>query len=210
MLLRQSEVEKKYRISKTTLHKWVRDGVLTEHRTVGSHRRYDSAELEELLSISGGVSVTDKDVALYARVSTRKQADNLTRQHERLVGACRERGYRIILDCSEIASGLNDNRRQFFKVIDAACEGEIKRVVVEHRDRLTRFGFRTLERFFNGVGCSVEILEKSDGKSEHEELVEDILTIIVSFSGRIYGARGGRKRKSNADTESTQDTIASK
>jgi len=202
MLLRQSEVTQKYRLSKATLHRWLKDGKLTDHRTIGGHRRYDSAEVEALLSVSDGVTVTEKDVALYARVSTQKQAENLTRQHERLIEACGERGYRIVLDCSEIASGLNDNRRQFFKVIDAACKGEVKKVVVERRDRLTRFGFRTIERFFRGVGCTVEVLEQVEGKSEHEELVEDILTIIVSFSSRIYGARGGRKRKDNSDAES--------
>jgi len=53
------------------------------------------------------------------------------------------------------------------------------------------------------VGCTVEVLEQVEGKSEHEELVEDILTIIVSFSSRIYGARGGRKRKENSNAEST-------
>ncbi|MFA7212098.1 MAG: IS607 family transposase [Bacteroidales bacterium] len=201
--MRQSEVTQKYRLSKTTLHRWLRDGKLTDHRTVGGHRRYDSAEIEVLLSVSNGVTVTEKDVAIYARCSTQKQAENLTRQHKRLIEACGDRGYRIILDCSEIASGLNDNRRQFFKIIDAACKGEVKKVVVEHRDRLTRFGFRTIERFFKGVGCTVEILEQVEGKSEHEELVEDILTIIVSFSSRIYGARGGRKRKENSNAEST-------
>jgi len=203
MLLRQSEVEQKYRLSKTTLHRWLRDGKLTEHRTAGGHRRYDSAEIEKLLSISDGVTVTEKDVALYARVSTQKQVENLTRQHERLIEACRERGYRIVLDCSEIASGLNDNRRQFFKIIDAACKGKIKKVVVEHRDRLTRFGFRTIERFFNGVGCRVEVLEEAEEKNEHEELIEDILTIIVSFSSRLYGARGGRRQKESSDAAST-------
>jgi len=96
MLLRQSEVEQKYRLSKTTLHRWLKEGKLTEHRTVGGHRRYDSAEIEALFSVSDGVSVSDKD------------------------------------------------------------------------------------------------------------LVEDILTIIVSFSSRIYGKRGGRKRKemTDADNES--------
>jgi len=198
-------VEKAYRLSKTTLHRWLKDGKLTDHRTVGGHRRYDSAEIEQLLSVSDGVTVTEKDVALYARVSTQKQAENLARQHERLIDACNKRGYHIILDCSEVASGLNDNRRQLFKIIDAACKGEVKKVVVEHRDRLTRFGFRTFERFFKGVGCTVEVLDQSEEKGEHEELVEDILTIIVSFSSRIYGARGGRKRKDNPNAESTQD-----
>ncbi|MDI6815857.1 MAG: IS607 family transposase [Actinomycetota bacterium] len=153
------------------------------------------AEIETLLSVSDGVAATEKDVALYARVSTQKQAENLTRQHERLFEACGERGYRIVLDCSEITSGLNDNRHQFFKIVDAACKGGVKRVVVERRDRFTRFGFRTIERFFNGVGCTVEVLEKTEDKSEHEELVENILTMIVSFSSRIYEAHGGPKRK---------------
>ncbi len=187
------------------MHRWLKDGKLTDHRTVGGHRRYDSAEIEALLSVPDGVTVKEKDVALYARVSTQKRAENLTRQHERLIKACSERGYRIVLDCSEIASGLNDNRRQFFKIIDAACKGEIKKVVVEHRERLTRFGFRTIERFFNGVGCTIEVLEQKESTNEHEELVEDILTITVSFSSRIYGKRGGRKREDKANAESTQN-----
>ena len=184
------------------MHRWLKDGKITDHRTVGRHRRYGSAEIEALLFVSDGVTITEKDVAIYARCSTQKQAENLTRQHERLIKACNESGYRIVLDCSEIVSGLNDNRRQFFKIIDAACKGEVRKVVVEHRDRLTRFGFRTIERFFKGVGCTIEVLEQVEGKSEHEELVEDILSIIVSFSNRIYGARGGRKRKENFDAES--------
>lgn len=68
---------------------------------------------------------------------------------------------------------------------------------------MTRFGFRTIERFFNGVGYRVEVLEEAEEKSEYEELGEDMLTIIVRFSSRIYGARGGRRRKENSDAEST-------
>ncbi|MBI4640653.1 MAG: IS607 family transposase, partial [Candidatus Tectomicrobia bacterium] len=143
-----------------TLHRWLTDGKLTDHRTVGGHRRYESAEVEALLSVSDGMMVTEKDVAIYARVSTQKQAETLTRQHERLVEACRERGDRIVLDCSEIASGLNDHRRQFFKIIEAACQGKVKRVVVEHRDRLTQFGFRTLEQFFKGAAARLKSLNK--------------------------------------------------
>lgn len=67
MLLRQSEVTQRYRLSRITLHRWLKDGKLTDHRIVGGHRRYDSAE---------------KDVALYARVSAQKQAENLTCQHD--------------------------------------------------------------------------------------------------------------------------------
>jgi len=52
MLLRQAEVEKLYRLSKNTLYRWIRMGVLTDHRTVGKHRRYDRAEIERVLSVS--------------------------------------------------------------------------------------------------------------------------------------------------------------
>lgn len=169
--------------------------MLTDHRTKGGHRRYESSEIESLLSVSERVTVTDRDVVIYSRCSTKKQEENLKRQHERLLELCRDKGYRVVFECSEIASGLNDNRRQLFRVIDAACKGEVKRIVVEHRDRLTRFGFKTLERFFMGVGCQIEVVEADEEKGEHEELVRDILTIIVSFSSRIYGKRGGRKRK---------------
>lgn len=82
-------------------------------------------------------------------------------------------------------------------------KGKVKRIIVEHRDRLTRFGFKTMERLFNGMGCTIEVLEQAEGKGGHEELVEDILTIIVSFSSRIYEARGGRKRKEKSNVEST-------
>jgi excisionase family DNA binding protein len=88
MLLRQSEVEQKYRLSKTTLHRWLKDGKLTEHRTAGGHRRYDRAEIEKLLSLSDGITVTEKDGALYARVSPQKQAENLTRHGVRLFRDC--------------------------------------------------------------------------------------------------------------------------
>ena len=151
--------------------------------------------MEKLLSVSDGITVTTKDVAIYSRCSTRKQSENLERQHTRLLDLCKSKGYRVVIDCSEIASGMNDNRRQLSKIIDAACKGRIGRIVVEHRDRLTRFGFKTFERFFNGIGCVVEVLEPVEGKGEYGELVEDILTIIVSFSSRIYGKRGGRKSK---------------
>jgi len=149
-----------YQVSKTSWHRWVKEKKLTEHRTPGGHRRYDTAELERVFSLSAGMVSTENDVATYARVSTQKPAENLTRQHERLGEACSDKGYRIVLDCSEVASGLNDHRCQFFKIIDAACRGEVKKVVGEPRDRLTRVGFRILERFFNGVGCTVEILRK--------------------------------------------------
>jgi len=67
---------------------------------------------------------------------------------------------------------------------------------------VTRSGFRTIERFFNRVGCRVEVLEELEGKSEHEELGEDMLTIIVRFSSRLYGARGGRRQKESSDAKS--------
>lgn len=91
MLLRQSEVERAYRLSTTTLHRWLRDGKLTDHRTVGLHRRYDSAEIASLLSVSDGVPVTEKDVAIYARCCTQNPAEDLARQHERLVETCGDR-----------------------------------------------------------------------------------------------------------------------
>ena len=141
------------------------------------------------MSVSDGVTVTEKDVALYARVSTQKQAENLTRQHERLIEACRERGYRIVLDCYEIASGLNDGRPKLEKLL---ADTSITVIVVEHRDRLTRFGYHYIETLLSAQGRRIEVVNlANNGK---DELMEDLVSIVYSFSARLYGQRRAKHK----------------
>ena len=79
-------------------------------------------------------------------------------------------------------------------MIDAVIKGEVNHIVVEYKDRMTRFGLRFIMHFLEGLGCTVEFLEQQATKDENTELVEDLLSLITTFSARLYGKRGGRKK----------------
>ena len=137
-----------------------------------------------------------KRYATYSRCSTAKQKENLERQSERLRKHCQEKGYGEVKEYSEIGSGLNDNRPKLHKLIDAVLKREINHIVVEYKDRLARYGFKFLMRFFKGLGCTIEFLDEKATKNDNEELVQDVLSLFTCFSARLYGKRGGRPKGS--------------
>jgi len=107
---------------------------------------------------------------------------------------CSAKGYRVVDVVTDIASGLNEERSGLWKIFDMVIRKQIDVVVVEFRDRLTRFGFEYLKRFFESHGARVEVVEESE-KSYEEELIEDFVSIITSFAARIYGKRSQRFKK---------------
>jgi putative resolvase len=79
-------------------------------------------------------------------------------------------------------------------LMNMARRDEISDIAVTHRDRLPRCGFGYLEEFFRGYGVTVHVLDgQRDRKSAREELVDDLLAIVTSFSGKLYGL-GSRQR----------------
>lgn len=78
-------------------------------------------------------------------------------------------------------------------MIDAAIKREINLIIVEYKDRLTRFGLESICHFLEGLGCKVEIMNLKTSEDENKELIDDILALITSFSARLYGKRGGRR-----------------
>lgn len=190
MLLRISDIEAKYRLTHNSLKEWERKGLLLSYRTPGGHRRYLESDIQKLLEMNN----VPLKVCIYGRVSTIKQEENLNRQVERLRQYCQEKGYERPIEFIEIASGLNDKRRQFHKMIDSAIKKEVNLIVVEYKDRLSRFGLRLIYHFFEGLGCKIEVIESEPSKDENKELVDDMLALITSFSARLYGKRGGREK----------------
>jgi excisionase family DNA binding protein len=173
-----------------TLRKYVDNGVLKATRLgTGRHRFIEKSELDRLMGKSQGTGV-----ALYARVSTRKQAEagNLSRQIERLRRYCMEHGLKVVAEVQDIASGVKENRRGLEKLLKLARRRKIDMVVVEYKDRLSRFGFKYLQDAFSSYGVEIKVLESQD-KTPNEELVEDLISIITFFSARLYGRRGARK-----------------
>jgi putative resolvase len=126
--------------------------------------------------------------ALYARVSSAEQKDDVTRQLQRLRDYAAARGYQVVAEVTEIASGLNDERPKLTKLLTDARVGVI---VVEHRDRLTRFGYGYIAALLEHDGRRVEAIYPSDTSND---LMDDFVAVIASMAARIYGRRNAKRR----------------
>ncbi|MEW5953602.1 MAG: IS607 family transposase [Bacillota bacterium] len=195
-LLTTNQLAKLLNVWPETLRRWEREGKLKPLRTPGGHRRYKESQIMALIGEEITVNET-KQCAIYARVSTAKQAEagNLQRQKERLITYAVEKDYQVKAVYTEIASGLNENRRELAKLAKTAAKGEIDVIVIEYKDRLARFGYKYLEQYYRSCGVEIDIIEWDEEKSPQEELVEDMIAIVTSFSARIYDNRGGRVAK---------------
>lgn len=175
-------------ISKPTLIRKIKSGEIKAYR-VGREYRIPESEIKRLLE-----GKTLDKVVIYARVSSRDQKEDLERQVEYLKNYCSSKGYQVVKILTDISSGLNENRRglkQLFKLVEG---GEVGKVVITYKDRLTRFGFEYLEQYFNSHGVEIEVIF-DDEKTPEKELVEDLLAIVTSFAGKLYGARSHKKKR---------------
>ena len=127
-------------------------------------------------------------VAVYARVSSSENKSNLDTQAERLISYCNAKGYKVEKVVKEIGSGLNDNRQKLEKLLTDETIGII---VVEHKDRLARFGLNYIGKLLGMQGRKIEIVNNMQG--EREDLMQDFVSIITSFCARLYGQRRGKR-----------------
>lgn len=129
---------------------------------------------------------------LYARVSSTTNKASLDGQIERLRDYASARGYRVVGEVKEIASGLNDNRR---KLNGLLTKDDWDVLLVEHKDRLTRFGYQYFETLLSRTGQRVETINEVEEKEKTQEIMDDFVAIITSFAGRIYGANRRARTK---------------
>jgi len=168
-----------------TIQKWDKQGKIRVVRTPGGRRRIPESELRRLQGEKGIRSIIG-----YARVSSNTQKDDLERQVEYL----RQSGVQEVI--TDIGSGLNEKRKGFLRLLDRVLHNEVNKVVVLYEDRLTRFGFDTLRRVFEAHGTTIEVLNQTaDAKPPQQELVEDLITIISHFSGKLYGMRSHKQKE---------------
>lgn len=129
---------------------------------------------------------------LYARVSSSGQAFDLERQSDRLQKYARQQEWLVDEVVMETASGLNGKRRKFLKVLSGS--GPVRLVVV-HRDRLTRFGFEMVEAAIVGRGGEVVVIDDSE---VDDDLVRDVTEVLTSMCARLYGRRSAANRARRA------------
>jgi len=180
-------------VTQQTLLQWANDGKLQVQKTNGGHRRYVYADLTNASEDRG----SERKQYIYARVSSAKQQKDLQRQIAFLQASYPT--YEVIQD---IGSGINFRRRGLMSLLERVFEGNVSKVVVAHRDRLTRFGFELFEYIFTRFGVSIEVLSDDDIKEPHTELAKDLLSIVTVFSARYYGSR--------AYSDMQEDSILSK
>lgn len=198
-LLSIKEAAEYLNVSQDTLRKWDRSNKLKPLKTIGGHRRYSADFLDEFLGIKEKlIENTTIVCATYARVSSneQKQKGDLDRQSQRLSEYCAKKGMLVTHIIKDVGSGLNDNRNGFVKLTDLIIKQKVNKLVIEHKDRLTRFQFNFIKKMFESYGCEVIVINGMD-VSDTEELTADMMSLLASFSGKFYGKRNAERRKKN-------------
>ncbi len=173
-----------------TIRRWIKMGKIQAVR-VGIEARVPRAEIERLLG-----QTESRFLVLYARVSGYDQKPDLERQIERLVAwAKAERAGQEVLVLSDIGSGLNVARKRFQQLLKLVCDDRVAEVAITYPDRLTRFGTEYLETLFISFGVTFTILDPTEEKMPEQELTEDLLSIIASFAGKLYGMRSHKQKE---------------
>lgn len=180
MRYKVSQYAKKYGITTRTVWNWMYQGKVNYEKAANSSMRWI-------------IEDEDKDikdaVAIYARVSSSENKDNLQRQVKRLEDYCCARGYKVLKTVSEVGSGLNDTRPKLEKLL---TDESVKMIVVEHSDRLARFGLNYIKKLLELQGRRIEVVNEQN--CDRDDLMQDFVSIITSFCARLYGMRRNKRR----------------
>ena len=179
-------------VTAQTLRNWDKEGKLKPSYVKSNGYRYYSEE--SILSYTQERKTKKNlNVVGYARVSSKKQTDDLERQVNNLKEYLSNKydNFDIITD---IGSGINYNKPGLLKLIEKINRKEVDLIVVLYKDRLLRFGFELVEHFANLNNVKIEVLYKLD-KTQDEELVEDLVQIITVFSCKIQGKRKSKTKQ---------------
>jgi len=188
-LLRPKEACQLLGISYSTLLRWIREGKIRAVTTEGGKYRIPYSEVKRYLD--GGRRETR--AVIYARVSSADQEEDLERQINYLTNYATAKGYRVVEVLKDVASGLNTQRKGLLRLFKLVEGRGVDVVLITYKDRLTRFGFEYLEEFFSAMGVRIEVVFGEEPKDAAQELVEDLISIITSFAGKIYGMRSHKK-----------------
>ena len=156
-----------------------------------SKRIISREEVVKYLELSGLLYLDScKQDIIYAMVSTQEKRGDLGRQIDYITKEVVKMNPKDLQIYQEVGSGLNDNRKELNKIFKLVMQDKIDRIFILYKDRLTRFGFNYLEQICNQFNTKIVVIsEEKEDKSIQEELAEDIISVIHSFSGKLYGMR---------------------
>lgn len=174
------------KINATTLKSWKDKGILSYKKLSDKKILYD---IDSVLNNSD--MVDNRLNVIYARVSNNKQHNDLLNQIELVKSYCITNGIKISKVYQDIASGMNENRKDFNILINDVISGKIKNIYISFKDRLTRFGFDYFKNLFQKYNVNIIILDELEesNKTFQDELTEDLISIIHHFSMKLYSNR---------------------
>ncbi len=178
--MKLSQYAKQQGIRYSTALRWWHQGVI---------RGYQAPSGTIIVEPEGKPAASEERVAIYARVSAAEHRENLERQAERLTQYCTIRGYRVVKLVKELGSGVTDSRP---KLLSLLRDPLITRVVVEQKDRLTRFGFRYIETLLEIQGRTIEVVNPAENSKE--DLLHDVASSVYSICTRLYGQRRAKRK----------------
>jgi len=175
------------------------------YRTAWNH--YQQGTIPGAYALANGTIIVPEDkisaiglTATYSRVSSSENKTNLVAQSKRVQEFCAAKGWVVSFVVEECGSGLNDSRKKLEKLLDNKL---VTRIVVEHKDRLTRFGFNYLKKLWPG-----DIVVINEATEDEKDLMQDFVSLVTSFMARLYGRRRSRRvtekliKKLNDDSKS--------
>ena len=184
-MLKPKEVCQKLGISYRTLQSYVKKGYIKPVILQSGKWRFKEEDVERLMGI-----VRKRKVVLYARVSSNTQKDDLINQVKYLEENVKD--YDQVI--TDVGSSLNMKRKGFIKLLRMILNNEVSKVVVAYPDILVRFGFEIIEEACKAHNCEIVVLNKED-KTPEQELIEDLISILVSFSEKLQGMRKEKVKK---------------
>lgn len=163
--------------------------------------RFKAGKIKGAVQIeTGTIEVPEKveerpsyGVILYARTSSSQNKKLIENQIERLKDYAAAKGYKVKQIIKEFGSGLNDERKQLTKIL---TEDKFDKIIVENKDRLTRFGFNWIQLLTKN---RIEVI--NEVKEKDEDLTKDLISIIHCFLARIYGLRRSQNLKKKIEKD---------
>ncbi|MET8352278.1 MULTISPECIES: IS607 family transposase [unclassified Micromonospora] len=182
--------------SPSTVRRWEAEGKITVRRSPSGQRYFDESDVAAVLA--PGFARDDRKIVVYCRVSSAGQRADLACQVEAMEAFCLARGLAVDEWVREVGGGMNLTRPKMLAVMADVKAGRVATLVIAHKDRLARFGYDYLAHEAETAGCEI-LVANQESLSPREEMVQDLLAIVRTFSCRLYGLRRYEKQLKAAD-----------
>jgi putative resolvase len=198
--MRLSTYAKESGISYKTAWRWWKSGLISGTQLPTGTVILDNAGKNS----SSSKNPKDIRVVIYSRVSSSQNKANLESQAKRLMEYSVAKGYQVVKVTKEIGSGLNDSRPKLLEILNKDLN-TFDILVVEHSDRLTRFGASYIQSALNLTNRKLEIVNVVD--TDEQDLVQDFVSVITSFCARLYGKRRSKRKTEKLIEELKKDEV---